>query len=216
VPGFLGRTEWHGRAMLARRAQMVNLECIVRARLAGQAYDEYVARGTVHHVAMPKGLRLTDPFDEPLFTPSTKATSGHDENIDWTQAAQIVGEELLERCAALCFDVFARASERLAQVGIVLADSKFELGLIDDELVICDEVVTPDSSRLWFADQVRPGEVPPALDKQPFRDWLTTLDWDKTPPPPPVPADVVEETSRRYVDAYQRITGRSLSDWYGA
>jgi phosphoribosylaminoimidazole-succinocarboxamide synthase len=215
VPGFLDQPALHGRTMLVRRAEMLPLECIVRGRLAGQAYDEYVERGTVHDMAAPTGLRLTDPFPEPIFTPSTKAEAGHDLNIDLNAAALIIGPARLEEAMTLCLDLFSRASRQLEGVGLVLADTKFELGLIDDELVVCDEVLTPDSSRIWPADQVRAGEVPPSFDKQPFRDWLTSASWDRVPPPPAVPDDIVNVTSARYVAAYERITGRLLADWYG-
>ena len=208
--GFFDRPELHGRTMLVRKADMLPIECIVRGRLAGQAYDEYVSEGTVHHMPAPDGLRLTDPFPEPIFTPSTKAESGHDQNIDLASAAKIVGDVRLEEAQALCLDLFARAASKLEAVGLVLADTKFELGLVDDELVVCDEVLTPDSSRIWPADEVRPGEVPPAFDKQPFRDWLTAMKWDRTPPPPRVPEEIVHETSSRYVAAYERVTGHSL------
>jgi phosphoribosylaminoimidazole-succinocarboxamide synthase len=216
VPGFLDKKDWHGRTMLARRAEMMPLECIVRGRLAGQAYDEYVEHGTVHHMSAPAGLRLTDPFPEPRFTPSTKAESGHDLNIDLATAEDIVGSERLALAQALCLDLFDRARAKLESVGLVLADTKFELGTVDGELVLCDEVLTPDSSRIWPADEVRPGEVPPSFDKQPFRDWLTSQRWDRTPPPPAVPDEIVAVTSARYVEAYERVTGRSLDDWYGA
>ncbi len=215
VPGFLGHRDLHGRTMLARRAEMLPLECIVRGRLAGQAYDEYVERGTVHDMEAPAGLRLTDPFPEPIFTPSTKAEAGHDLNIDLNAAALIVGPARLEAAQTLCLDLFSRASKRLEGVGLVLADTKFELGVVDGVLVVCDEVLTPDSSRIWPADQVHAGEVPPAFDKQPFRDWLTSESWDRVPPPPAVPEEIVNVTSARYVAAYERITGRLLVDWYG-
>ncbi len=216
VPGFLKVPAWHGRAMLARRAEMLSLECIVRGRLAGQAYDEYAVTGTVHHMAMPAGLELTDEFAEPLFTPSTKAEEGHDLNIDLDQAADIVGAEMLARASELCRKLFSRAAHRLRDRGLILADTKFELGFVDGELVVCDEVLTPDSSRIWPADLVRRGEVPPSYDKQPFRDWLNSINWDRTPPPPKVPLEIVATTSLRYESAYERITGQPLSDWYGA
>ncbi len=216
VPGFARAGDLHGRTMLVRRAEMLPLECIVRARLAGQAYDEYVAEGTVHHMPAPTGLRLTDPFPSPIFTPSTKAVSGHDLNIDLAAAAAIVGDARLEEARALCLDLFSRAAARMAEVGLVLADTKFELGVVDGRLVVCDEVLTPDSSRIWPADQVHPGEVPPSFDKQPFRDWLASLAWNRTPPPPTVPPEIVAVTSERYVEAYERVTGRRLTDWYGA
>ncbi|HEV7957985.1 MAG TPA: phosphoribosylaminoimidazolesuccinocarboxamide synthase, partial [Acidimicrobiales bacterium] len=170
---------------------------------------------TVHHMVAPVGLRLTDPFPEPIFTPSTKEESGHDLNIDLASAARIVGDARLAEAQALCLDLFARAAKKLDAVGLVLADTKFELGLVDDRLVVCDEVLTPDSSRIWPKDEVRPGEIPPSFDKQPFRDWLTGMKWDKTPPPPPVPDEIVSETSSRYVVAYERVTGHSLGEWYG-
>jgi phosphoribosylaminoimidazole-succinocarboxamide synthase len=170
----------------------------------------------VHHMAVPAGLALTDPFPTPMFTPSTKAASGHDINIDLAAAALIVGDEVLAQARELCLDLFTRASRAMALVGLVLADTKFELGVVDDQLVICDEVLTPDSSRIWQADQVRSGQTPPSFDKQPFRDWLSSQPWDHTPPPPDVPAEIVAVTSARYVAAYERVTGRSLADWYGA
>jgi phosphoribosylaminoimidazole-succinocarboxamide synthase len=215
VPGFVAEAQWHGSTMLARRAEMLELECIVRGRLAGQAYEEYVATGTVHHMRVPAGLQLTDPFEAPMFTPSTKAASGHDRNIDLEEAADIVGADMVERAGALCLGLFARASARLAERGLVLADTKFELGFVDGELVVCDEVLTPDSSRIWPADHVRRGDVPPSYDKQPFRDWLDSLHWDRTPPAPTVPEEIVATTSLRYESAYERITGQSLAEWYG-
>ncbi len=207
--------DWAGRATLSREATMVPLECIVRGRLAGQAYEEYRERGTVHGEVVPPGLRLTDPFEEPRFTPSTKSDAGHDLNISSNEAAALVGDETFERCRDTCLEVFRRASDRLAEHGLVLADTKFELGWVDGELVLCDEVITPDSSRLWPADQVRPGEVPPSFDKQPFRDWLDASGWNRTPPPPPVPAGVIDITAQRYREAYRLVTGASLEDWYG-
>ena len=216
VPSFLSKLEWHGRTMLVRRARMLPLECIVRGRLAGQAYDEYVVSATVHHMAVPSGLRLTDAFATPMFTPSTKSESGHDINIDVATAAQLVGDELLRRAEILCLDLFERAAASMASVGLVLADTKFELGLVDGQLVVCDEVLTPDSSRIWPADDVQSGHAPPSFDKQPFRDWLTSQSWDRTPPPPTVPPDILALTSARYVAAYERVSGLTLSDWYGA
>lgn len=215
IPGFLGVEAWHGNAMLVRKADMLPLECIVRGRLAGQAYDEYVAKGTVHDMPAPTGMQLTDPFPTAVFTPSTKADEGHDINISLEAAATIVGDELLNKAQVLCLDLFNRASAKLAEVGLILADTKFELGFVDGELVVCDEVLTPDSSRIWPADQVVSGENPPSFDKQPFRDWLGTQPWDRTPPPPEVPEEIVAITSARYVSAYERVTGKRLADWYG-
>ena len=216
VAGFTDERRWHGRTMLVRRAEMVPLECIVRGRLAGQAYDEYVAHGTVHEMAVAPGLALTDPFEQPMFTPSTKAASGHDLNISVERAADSVGRETVRLAQELCLTLFDLAAAKLASAGLVLADTKFELGFVDGELVLCDEVMTPDSSRIWPAEQVHSGEVPPSFDKQPFRDWLAAQPWNRSPPPPPVPDEIVTVTSDRYVEAYERVTGRSLDDWYGA
>jgi phosphoribosylaminoimidazole-succinocarboxamide synthase len=216
VPGFLGQTQWHGRAMLVRKAEMLPLECIVRGRLAGSAHDEYIARGTVNEMIVAPGLQLTDPFPEPMFTPSTKAASGHDVNISVERAALLLGADRVHHAQSLCVDLFTRAAAALATKGLILADTKFELGFVDGELVLCDEVITPDSSRIWPADEVRSGETPPSFDKQPLRDWLSAQAWDRTPPPPKIPDDVVATTAARYVDAYQRVTGHPIDDWYGA
>jgi len=216
VPGFLAHTQWHGRAMLVRKADMLGLECIVRGRLAGQAFDEYAARGTVHEMIVAPGLRLTDAFAQPMFTPSTKAAAGHDVNISVERAALLVGAERVHHAEEMCVELFTRAAAALATKGLILADTKFELGFVDGELVFCDEVITPDSSRIWPAAEVRPGETPPSFDKQPFRDWLNTQGWDRSPPPPKVPDDVIAVTCARYVEAYERVTGNSISDWYGA
>jgi phosphoribosylaminoimidazole-succinocarboxamide synthase len=205
-----------GRALLVRRAEMLSIECIVRGYLAGQAYDEYAALGTVHGMPMPPGLRLADRLDEPMFTPSTKAEEGHDLNIDFAAAVDLVGADTAIRARELSLALYRRAAERAAAAGLVLADTKFELGYVDGVLSLCDEVVTPDSSRIWPVDGIVPGTTPPAYDKQPLRDWASAQDWDKRPPPPPLPADVVRATSERYVAAYERVTGRRLADWYGA
>lgn len=205
-----------GRAMLVRRAEMLPIECIVRGYLAGQAYDEYAVSGTVHGMVMPAGLRLADRLDEPIFTPSTKAEEGHDVNIDLAEAVHLVGSLAALQAEEISLALYNKAAERVAAAGFILADTKFELGFIDGALTLCDEVVTPDSSRLWPAAQVVPGTTPPAFDKQPLRDWAAAGDWDKKPPPPALPPEVVRATSERYVAAYERITGRRLDDWYGA
>jgi phosphoribosylaminoimidazole-succinocarboxamide synthase len=205
-----------GRALLVRRADMLPLECIVRGYLAGQAFEEYEASGTVHGTPMPPGLRLADRLAQPMFTPSTKAVSGHDENIGFEQAAALVSPAVASEARALCLGLYRQAAEVVAQAGFVLADTKFELGWVDGVLTLCDEVVTPDSSRLWPANEVVPGKTPPAFDKQPLRDWAASQEWDRRPPAPPLPASVVAATSARYVAAYERITGRRIDDWYGA
>ncbi len=205
-----------GRAMLVRRAEMLDIECIVRGYLAGSAYKEYEREGTVHGMPMPAGLRHADRLPEPIFTPSTKATEGHDVNIGMAEAIDIVGKGAAEAAAELCLAAYTRAALRAEGAGIVICDTKFELGFIDGRLSICDEVLTPDSSRFWPADDCAPGTNPPSFDKQPLRDWLEAQPWDKQPPPPPLPATIVAATSERYVAAYERICGRSLADWYGA
>lgn len=215
LAGFQNEKDLHGRSMLVRRAEMLPLECIVRGRLAGQAYEEYVQRGTVHEMPAPTGLQLTDAFPTPIFTPSTKAASGHDINISVDQATALVGDEVVREAEKLCLALFARAADKLQAVGLVLADTKFELGFVDGTLVVCDEVITPDSSRIWPADAVVSGQTPPSFDKQPFRDWLSVQEWNRTPPPPDVPDEIVSVTSERYIAAYERVSGRSLTSWFG-
>jgi phosphoribosylaminoimidazole-succinocarboxamide synthase len=205
-----------GRAMLVHRADMLDIECIVRGYLAGSAYKEYEREGTVHGMTMPSGLRHAEKLPEPIFTPSTKATEGHDLNIGMAEAADLVGKEAAEAAAQLCLAAYSRAAARAEEQGIVICDTKFELGYIDGALCLCDEVLTPDSSRFWPADDCAPGTNPPSFDKQPLRDWLEEAPWDKKPPPPPLPDEIVAATSRRYVESYERVCGRRLADWYGA
>jgi phosphoribosylaminoimidazole-succinocarboxamide synthase len=220
IEGALGDArfppEWAGRAVLVRRADMLPIECIVRGYLAGQAYQEYEKSGTVHGTAMPSGLKLADRLAEPIFTPSTKAEEGHDLNIGFDQAVDLIGSEAAQAARDICLELYRRAAARAADVGFILADTKFELGYVDGELTLCDEVCTPDSSRLWPADQVVPGVTPPAFDKQPLRDWLADQPWDRVAPPPPLPDRVTTAMSERYIAAYERVTGLSLGDWYGA
>jgi phosphoribosylaminoimidazole-succinocarboxamide synthase len=205
-----------GRTMLVHRAEMLDIECIVRGYLAGSAYKEYQREGTVHGMAMPAGLLHAQALPEPIFTPSTKATEGHDLNIGMAEAIDIVGREAAEAAAELCLAAYSRAAVRAEEQGIVICDTKFELGYIDGKLSLCDEVLTPDSSRFWPADDCAPGTNPPSFDKQPLRDWLEAQPWDKQAPPPALPPEIVEATSTRYVAAYERVCGRSLADWYGA
>lgn len=204
-----------GRVMLVRRAEMLPIECIVRGYLSGSAWREYREHGTMHGEPLPAGLLESSPLPEPVFTPSTKADEGHDVNIAFDEAVALVGAELAEQARSLSIDVYRRGAAWAAERGIVIADTKFELGVIDGQLVLADEVLTPDSSRFWPADACAPGTTPPSFDKQPLRDFLDTLDWDKTPPPPALPADVVSSTRARYVEAYERITGHRFTDWPG-
>jgi phosphoribosylaminoimidazole-succinocarboxamide synthase len=205
-----------GRALLVRRAQMLPIECIVRGYLAGSGWKEYRESGTLHGSALPVGLRQAEKLSEPLFTPSTKATEGHDRNITLEEAADLGGKEMADAARDLCMEAYRRAALVAERQGLLVADTKFELGVIDGRLALCDEVLTPDSSRFWPADEWEPGTNPPSFDKQPLRDWLEATGWDKRPPPPSLPPEVVAETSGRYVTAYEWMSGRSLADWYGA
>ena len=208
--------EMVGRTMVCRRAEMLPVECIVRGYITGSAWKEYQDSGTIHSEPAPSGLREADQLPEPLFTPSTKAETGHDVNISFEAAVDLIGVDLARRVRDASLDCYRRGAEWAFERGIIIADTKFEFGLADDELVLADEVLTPDSSRFWPADRWAPGSTPPSFDKQPVRDFLDGLDWDKRPPPPQLPAEVVTATSRRYVEAYERITGRSFADWPGA
>ncbi|MCL5948805.1 MAG: phosphoribosylaminoimidazolesuccinocarboxamide synthase [Actinobacteria bacterium] len=208
--------DWRsGRAMVVRQASMLPVECIVRGYLAGSAWKEYAQSGTVHKMPVPSGLELGSQLPEPMFTPSTKATSGHDENISYDEAAGIIGQSVAAEARRICLDAYAIAASAASSRGFIVADTKFELGFVDGQLVLADEVITPDSSRFWKADDWRAGYDLPSYDKQPVRDWLEVTGWDKTPPPPHLPADIVAETLKRYATAYESITGRDLDDWYG-
>jgi phosphoribosylaminoimidazole-succinocarboxamide synthase len=205
-----------GRVMVVRRAEMLPIECIVRGYLSGSAWAEYQQSQTMHGQPLPSGLRQSERLPEPVFTPSTKATAGHDENISFEAAAGLAGAELAEEARRISLTAYQQGAELAAARGIIIADTKFELGVIDGHLAICDEVLTPDSSRFWPADQWEPGRTPPAFDKQPLRDWLEATGWGKTPPPPALPPEVVQATRDRYVAAYERLTGRRFADWPGA
>ncbi len=205
-----------GRIMLCKRADMLSIECIVRGYLSGSAWKEYRTSGTMNGTRLPDGLEESSPLPEPVFTPSTKAEMGdHDENVSFERACDIVGTELAERARDISVELYRRGAEWAGERGIIIADTKFELGVIDGELVLADEVLTPDSSRFWPEDQWQPGTTPPSFDKQPLRDFLEATGWAKTPPPPALPDDVVAATSARYVEAYERVTGRSFADWVG-
>jgi phosphoribosylaminoimidazole-succinocarboxamide synthase len=204
-----------GRGMLVRKAEMLSIECIVRGYLSGSAWKEYKTSGTMHGTVLPAGLQESDKLPEPVFTPSTKADEGHDENISFEQACGLVGTDVAKRARDLSLAAYERGAGWAAERGIIIADTKFELGFIDGELALCDEVLTPDSSRFWPADQWVPGRTPPSFDKQPVRDWLEGTGWDKTPPPPTLPAEVVESSAARYVEAYERVTGQRFADWHG-
>jgi phosphoribosylaminoimidazole-succinocarboxamide synthase len=204
-----------GRIMLCHKAEMLPIECIVRGYITGSAWKEYKGGGTMHGQELPAGLQESDQLPEPVFTPSTKAESGHDENISYEAAVDLVGSELAARARDVSIELYRRGAALARERGIIIADTKFELGLVDGELVLCDEVLTPDSSRFWPEDEWKPGTTPPSFDKQPLRDYLEGLGWDKTPPPPTLPDDVVATTQARYIEGYERITGRTFADWPG-
>src|SRR5262245_26914944 len=203
-----------GRSMECQRLRMLPLECVVRGYLAGSGWKDYRRAGRTSGHSLPGGLRESDRLSEPIFAPSTKATEGHDENIDAEQAAELVGEQRLEEVQRACLDLYGFASRYAAERGIVIADTKFELGLDDDgRLVLADEALTPDSSRFWPADEYTPGGPQPSFDKQYVRDYCESLDWDKTSPGPELPEDVVTGTRARYVEAFERLTGTPFDDY---
>ena len=211
----VGVEDLAGRSMVVRRAEMLKIECIVRGYLSGSAWKEYKASGTMHGVPLPKGMQESDQLPEPVFTPSTKADTGHDENITVDQAADIVGADVVKQAAEASIALYRRGAEMALEKGIIIADTKFELGWIDGELALCDEVLTPDSSRFWDTKTYKPGATPPSFDKQPVRDWAESTGWNKQPPAPSLPADVIDASRTRYVEAYERLTGRSFADWPG-
>jgi phosphoribosylaminoimidazole-succinocarboxamide synthase len=205
-----------GRTMLCRRAEMLPIECIVRGYITGSAWKEYRTSGTMHGGPMPAGLLEADRLPEPVFTPSTKADEGHDVNISYEEAVDLVGSEVAALAREASLACYQQGAEWAAERGILIADTKFEFGMVDGRLVLADEVLTPDSSRFWPAEAWAPGATPPSFDKQPVRDHLDALDWGEQPPAPPLPDEVVSATSSRYVEAYELITGRSFADWPGA
>ena len=200
-----------GRTCLVRKASVVPIECVVRGYLAGSGWKEYRRHGTVCGIALPPGLRQSERLPEAIFTPATKEESGHDENISFEDMTDRVGSELAKELRRRSLDVYQRAAEYARTRGLILADTKFEWGrLPSGEIILIDEVLTPDSSRFWPAEEYRAGGSPPSFDKQFVRDWLETTGWDKNSPPPELPADVVERTAAKYREAYQRLTGKTL------
>jgi phosphoribosylaminoimidazole-succinocarboxamide synthase len=203
-----------GRSMLTRKAEMIDLECIVRGYITGTGWKDYQRSGSVCGYELPSGLLEAQQLPMPLFTPSTKAASGHDENISVARAKEILGDAaLVDQIADVSIRLYSDARDYAASKGIILADTKFEFGLVDGELTLCDEAFTPDSSRYWPADEWEPGTNPPSFDKQYVRDYAETVNWDKTDPGPELPNDVVEGTRRRYREAYERITGKAFDDY---
>jgi phosphoribosylaminoimidazole-succinocarboxamide synthase len=199
-----------GRSMLVKKARMIPVECVARGYLAGSGWKEYQQYGTVCGISLPKGLRDGDVLPEPIFTPALKAQSGHDENVPFAQVAKQLGSELAVRLRDLTLNIYQDAARHALANGIILADTKFEFGFVDDTLLLADEVLTPDSSRYWPMDTYRPGQPQFSFDKQFVRDYLETLAWDKRPPAPALPPEVVRKTSEKYREAHLRITGREL------
>jgi len=199
-----------GRAMLVRRTEPVPIECVVRGYLSGSGWKDYQKTGSVCGIALPAGLRESDRLPEPIFTPSTKATSGHDENISFDETVARIGQPLAEKLRDTSLAIYKSAAEFASARGIVVADTKFEFGLIGGELIWIDEALTPDSSRFWPGNQYMPGKPQPSFDKQYVRDYLEKIGWNKQPPAPPLPVDVVAATRDKYREAYQRVTGHEL------
>ncbi len=214
LPDRLGAfaEQLNGRSMIVKKCQPLAIECVVRGYLAGSGWKEYKAAGTVCGIPLPEGLEECAELPEPIFTPATKAEEGHDENISFERACEIVGNEICEETKALSLKIYSFARNLARQKGIIIADTKFEFGLLEGELILIDEVLTSDSSRFWPMDQYVPGRGQPSFDKQFVRDYLETLDWNKQPPGPVLPAEIVERTREKYFEAYERIAGRAL-DW---
>jgi phosphoribosylaminoimidazole-succinocarboxamide synthase len=199
-----------GRAMLVRRTEPLPIECVVRGYISGSGWKDYQKTGAICGISLPPGLRESDRLPEPIFTPSTKATTGHDENISFDQTVSTIGRPLAEKLRDTSITIYKRAAEHAAARGIIIADTKFEFGLIGGDLIWIDEALTPDSSRFWPADQYSPGQAQPSFDKQFVRDYLERIGWNKQPPAPALPPDVVAGTREKYREAYQRVTGHSL------
>jgi phosphoribosylaminoimidazole-succinocarboxamide synthase len=208
LPAGADRRLLAGRTTLCRKTEVVPIECVVRGYLAGSGWKEYQQSGTVCGIQLPEGLVESSRLPEPIFTPATKAESGHDENITFEQMAESVGRELAEELRRRSLRIFNRGSEYARQRGILIADTKFEFGRVGSELLLIDEVLTPDSSRFWPADQYSPGQGQPSFDKQFVRDWLSSSSWDKNSPPPALPDEVVAKTRHTYIEAYERLTDR--------
>jgi phosphoribosylaminoimidazole-succinocarboxamide synthase len=199
--------QFDGRSMLVKKCDMFDVEFVIRGYLAGSGWKEYKEKGTVCDIALPEGLVESDKLPSPLYTPATKATDGHDINIHPDEAGKILGEDWNRQASEAALRVYETGRDYAAKKGIILCDTKFEFGIREGKLMLADEVLTPDSSRFWPADQYTPGQAQPSFDKQFLRDWLETQDWDKNSPPPPLPDDIVEKTREKYVEAYRLITG---------
>jgi phosphoribosylaminoimidazole-succinocarboxamide synthase len=204
------REQLAGRSMIVKKTKPLAVECVVRGYLAGSGWKEYQKSQSVCGIKLPSGLQLASQLPEPIFTPSTKAEEGHDENIDMQECARILGDEMANQVNELSLKIYSEGRAHAAGRGIIVADTKFEFGVLDGELLLIDECLTPDSSRFWPADQYVVGQSPPSFDKQFVRDYLETLDWDKTPPAPKLPREIIEKTSAKYVEAFEKLTGAKL------
>jgi phosphoribosylaminoimidazole-succinocarboxamide synthase len=204
------REDLAGRSMVVRKARPLPIECVVRGYISGSGWKDYRSTGTICGIALPGGLQESDRLPEPVFTPATKAATGHDENISFEQAASLIGKELAERVRAVSMEIYRRAAAYAEPRGILVADTKFEFGLLDNELLWIDEALTPDSSRFWPAARYQPGGAQPSFDKQFVRDYLERIQWPKTPPGPELPSDVVAATRAKYREAYGILAGREL------
>jgi len=211
LPEGIDRAPLAGRSMLVRKTEVVPIECVVRGYLSGSGWKEYRATQSVCGIKLPAGLRESDQLPEPIFTPATKAESGHDENISFDQMVDCVGREVAEELRTRSMAVYARGAEHARTRGIIIADTKFEWGKLGDEVILIDEVLTPDSSRFWPADSYAPGGPQASFDKQFVRDWLETTGWDKNSPPPALPQEIAEKTRAKYVEALERLTGESFA-----
>jgi len=200
-----------GRSMIVKKVKRIPVECVVRGYIAGSAWEEYRERGTVSGRKMPKGLRESQELEAPIYTPTTKADTGHDEPMENKEIVKLVGAEIAREMEAKSLAIYSHAREYAREQGIIIADTKFEFGLENGHLILIDELLTPDSSRFWDVNVYKPGNPQPSLDKQPLRDWLTASGWDKKPPAPDLPDEVVAATSRRYLGAYEKLTGRQLA-----
>jgi phosphoribosylaminoimidazole-succinocarboxamide synthase len=211
LPAGVDRESLNGRSMVVKKTEVVPIECVVRGYLSGSGWKEYQKTRAVCGVALPAGLRESERLAEPIFTPATKEESGHDVNISFERMCEIVGKDTAGRLKTLSLEIYRRGAEHALQKGIIIADTKFEFGSIGGQLILIDEVLTPDSSRFWPVDSYEPGRSPPSFDKQFVRDWLETTGWDKNSQPPTLPQDVVDRTRAKYVDAYTRLSGKEFA-----
>ncbi len=204
------RDQLEGRSMLVKQAEMIEIECVARGYLSGSGWKEYRQSGTVCGIPLPAGLKESDKLPEPIFTPATKAQSGHDENISFQTAVNLVGEDLARQLRDRTLEIYTRAAQYAETHGIIIADTKFEFGFVNGELVLADEVLTPDSSRFWPLEEYQPGHAQPSYDKQFVRDYLESIHWDKQPPAPALPHDIAQKTAEKYKSAYRVLTGKEL------